>query len=76
LAEGTLFVTPGRIRTRVELMPTGRTSVAQRMMASRTTAMTFCPWGERPAKGGSKIKRIKRIKADAILKIWLTNFFP
>jgi hypothetical protein len=45
-------------------------------MASRTTAMTFCPWGERPAKGGSKIKRIKRIKADAILKIWLTNFFP
>jgi hypothetical protein len=73
--EGTLLVTPRRMRTRRELIPTGRASVAQRMIAKKTTAMTLCPWGDRPAKGGRRITKIKIKNAEAILKTWFTDSF-
>jgi hypothetical protein len=38
--------------------------------------MTLCPWEDRPANGGRRIKREKRRKAAAILKIWSTDLFP
>jgi hypothetical protein len=74
--EGTLFVIPRRTRIRTEVIPTGSASVAQSMMARSKTAMTLCPWGDRPANEGKSMKRKKRRKATAILKTCFTGLFP
>ena len=65
-----------RIRTRKELMATGRASVDQRTMARKTMAITLCPSEDRPAKGGRRINRKKRKKAAVILKDGVTRSNP
>jgi hypothetical protein len=58
-----------------ELTPTGRASVAQRMMAKMTTAITLCPDEDRPATGGRRRKIKNAANAKRVLYICFNIYF-